>query len=924
MLAGNLLFAQGGFVKTFTLQSDTVIHRTAFPNIAELKPKEPKIALALSGGGAKGFAHIGVLKQLEKNNIHIDAIYGTSIGSVVGGFYAIGYNPDELIATLKTMDIGALFSLSKGVKREYLYQDQKIYFSKSFITLRFKNFIPILPSFLTSGQELTNQINRFVLQGLYHTENFEDLPIKFYAVCTDLITGHSVVLSNGNLSNAIRGSLTWPLLNPPVSVDNYKLIDGGIRANIPVNFPKQNDYDIVIAVNVTSGMKPMEDTDNAGEIFDRLLSITQLEVDERELDIADIIIKPDLQKYTATSFGAIDTLVALGEVATLEKIDTIKNMRKKLDSSSTNSTFFVNDILFSVLSDANEYISFDEYGSVLNERIINDDSIIVERKIINDNKIIVEQKEKNVSEYKIIETLKSIKRLGYFKNVYCDVTKNLSGYQLNYKVETYPVVKNIYYSGNTLLSEKFLDSVFYSFSQKPFNHFNWHRVLETVNREYRKRNLSLAKVHHVSFDSLDNTLYLQLREGKINGVYVVGNENTQEFMVLREFPLKQGNLFNIELATRGLSNIFSTDLFETVLLEVDYIKEEPDLFIKVVEKPTELVRLGLRVDNERQTQFYVALESDNFLQSSGDIGMALQTGYRDFLISTDYRMNKIFKTPFFTKLQLNYWFENQNEYIDNPFLKTNRWESKKSSEFKELKYGGSFTVGSLYKKIGYLFAEYKLEYQETKELNDMLAKTPIGNETVSSLKFGLLFDSRDEYPFPKKGSYFNGWYEFASSLLSTGVAFTKTFFNYDLYIPFSKLNILHPKIVFGFADNSLPYTEQFKLGGQNSFFGLRENNYRGRQIFTGSLEYRHQFPLSFLFDIYLSLRYDIGSVWEETTKIKLSTLMHAIGSSVFFDTPIGPSGLSLGQSFKLTRDLPDNPLSFGPFYIYFSLGFTLD
>ena len=919
----SFLFAQEEVIKTFNLPCDTILHATVFPNIIEYRIKEPKIALALSGGGAKGFAHIGVLKQFEKHNIPIHAIYGTSIGAVVGGLYSMGYRPDDLIDNLKSIDIGSLFSLSSDVKREYLYQDQKISFSKSFITLRFKNFIPVLPSFLTSGQELSNQINKLVLQGLYHTDNFEELPIKFYVVCTDLVTGRLVILSNGNLSEAIRGSLTWPLLNPPVTLDDYKLIDGGILANIPAQFPKKDGYDIVIAINVTSTMKPMEDINNAGDVFNRLLSIMQLEFDERELSVADIVITPDLQKYTATSFGDVDTLVALGEESVLKNIDVIKELRDKVETSynATNGIslngipFFVNDVQFEVTSEG-------EYISTLNERIIDEENIVIEKKIVNEKKIIDEQKDKDVYEREIIETLKSIKRLGYFKDIYCEMTKNLSGYRLTYKIEIYPFINSIHYSGNTVLPEVWLDSLFSSFQNRPFNHDKWAKVLETLHREYRKRNLSLAKIHTVTFDSSNNSLHVQISEGKINRVSVIGNENTRDFVISREFPLRIGDLFNIELATRGLSNIFSTDLFETVALEVDYMNEEPDIFVKVAEKPSELIRIGLRSDNERSTQMYFDFRNDNFLQSSGELGLILQPGFKDLLISIDYRMNKILKSPFFTKIQLKYQYENQYQYEDIETNRISTWDNIKTGEFKELKYGGAFTFGTLYKKLGHIFGEYKLEHQEIIALGDTV--TSVGDEIVSSLKVGLFFDSQNEYPFPKRGSRLNTYYEFSSSILYTGVSFTKLFFSYETYIPFSKMSVMHPKVVFGFGDNSLPYTEQFKLGGQNSFFGLRENSYRGRQVFVGSLEYRHQFPISFLFDLYLSFRYDIGSVWEETTTIKFASLKHGIGGSIFFDTPIGPVGFSVGHSFKLIRDIPDNPISFGPLYTYFSLGFTLD
>jgi len=901
-------------IKTLTLPSDTISHSIMFPNIPEHKTIEPKIALTLSGGGAKGFAHIGVLKELEKHNIYVDAIYGTSIGAVVGGLYAIGYTPDDLINNFKTVNLGSFFSIAEDVRREHLYHDQKILLSKSFITIRFKNFVPVIPSFITSGQEITNHLNKFVLQGLHHTENFEELPIKFCAVSTDMISGRSIAVSKGNLSDAIRGSLTWPLLNPPVSINGYQLVDGGILANIPVHFPRDDGYDIVIAVNATSGMKPMEEMNNVSDVFDRLLSIMQLEFDERELSVADFVIAPDLQKYTATSFNDVDSLVALGQEATAKQVEAIKKLKEQLTIS------------YNIANGVYGYPINGLTGVSLAVNNVMFDEIVYEIDELQDviEKITNQQTNNDIYEHEIIEALKSIKRLGYFKNVACEILHNSAGYMLKYKLETYPFINSVNYFGNSVLSNEWLDSLFWSVRNKPFNHINWGKTIERLSREYRRRNLSLASIHSVTFDSVNHRLNVHITEGRINEINITGNDYTSKLLILREFPLRVGNLFNIENATQGLSNIFSTDLFESVSMDVETKNTMPNILIKVVEKPTESLRLGLRVDNERYSQIYLDLRNDNFLSTGGSLGLTTQTGFRDFLISADYRMSRIFNTPFFTKVEFKYQFENQYQYKDDDTKRINSWSSTTTGEFKELKYGGSLTIGTLYRKLGYLFAEYKIGYQEIKPLGTDTLINHIGNETISSLRFGLLFDSQDKYPFPHKGSYLSIYYEMSPSWLYTGVPYTKTFFSYEVYIPLAKLSVVHPKIIFGIGDNALPYTEQFKLGGETSFFGLRENNYRGRQIFTGSIEYRYQVPLKFFFDTYLAARYDIGSVWERTAAIKISGLRHGIGASLFFDTPIGPAGFSVGQVFKLTRDLPDNPISFGPFYTYLSLGFSID
>jgi len=126
----------------------------------------------------------------------------------------------------------------------------------------------------------------------------------------------------------------------------------------------------------------------------------------------------------------------------------------------------------------------------------------------------------------------------------------------------------------------------------------------------------------------------------------------------------------------------------------------------------------------------------------------------------------------------------------------------------------------------------------------------------------------------------------------------------------------------GFADKTLPLSQQFSLGGKESFFGLREDEYRGRQIFLTSLEYRYKLPWAIFFDTYLIIRYDLGSIWDFQEQIRFKDLRHGIGGTLSFDTPIGPADFSMGRSFLFTKNLPDNPIRWGEIQFYFSIGYN--
>ena len=178
-------------------------------------------------------------------------------------------------------------------------------------------------------------------------------------------------------------------------------------------------------------------------------------------------------------------------------------------------------------------------------------------------------------------------------------------------------------------------------------------------------------------------------------------------------------------------------------------------------------------------------------------------------------------------------------------------------------------------------------------------------------------------PYPTDGIVLNFTYESALIKFINAVGFTKMFFSYDKYQTIVKNHTLHPRIMIGVADETLPLSEEFSLGGQQNFFGFREDNARGKQLLAASLEYQYKLPFSIYFDTYFKARYDLGAAWSKTEEIRLEDLKHGIGITLGLDTPIGPADFSVGRSFYLRTDLLHHPASFGPFVLYFSIGYPI-
>ena len=215
----------------------------------------PKVAIALSGGGAKGLAQIGVLEALKDNEIPIEIIVGTSMGSVIGGLYSAGYSLAQIDSISENTNWEDILASARETDRKELFVDQKITEDKAIFSLRLKGLTPIIPTSINNGQRLTSYLNLLAFQAPIHVKkNFDDLRYKFRAVCTDLVTGNPVIIKSGSLSQAMRASSSVSFFLSPVKMDSLILVDGGLVANVPVNIASKSGADFIIAVNTTSGL----------------------------------------------------------------------------------------------------------------------------------------------------------------------------------------------------------------------------------------------------------------------------------------------------------------------------------------------------------------------------------------------------------------------------------------------------------------------------------------------------------------------------------------------------------------------------------------------------------------------------------------------------------------------------------------------
>ena len=291
---------------------------------AQTPARPPKIGLALSGGGARGAAHIGVLKVLVQEGIPIDYIAGTSFGALVGAFYALGYSPAEIETIFAAQDWNKIFSDSPDRRLSPLVHRKNFRYLGE---IRLRHFGIELPAGLWGGQKLTEMLNFYTTEGILAAGyDFDRLRTPFRAVATDLLTGKPYVFKSGPLTEALRASSAIPLMFTPVEKDDMLLVDGGLVNNLPTNLVRDMGADIVIAVDVSSPLLEKSQLKTLIAVMDQTISLQMRLNLEASLKFADLVVRPDLEGINYGSYRQVTEIVARGETAAL----SLKNDLEKL------------------------------------------------------------------------------------------------------------------------------------------------------------------------------------------------------------------------------------------------------------------------------------------------------------------------------------------------------------------------------------------------------------------------------------------------------------------------------------------------------------------------------------------------------------------------------------------------------------------
>jgi len=295
-----------------------------------------KVALALGGGGARGLAHIGVLKVLERENIPIDIITGTSMGAIIGGVYALkkDISAIEKVAEKysKISEFNIDFSFNeKGEKDKSFFLKKMSDFLKKGYILN----LELRRKYINDGEGVKK-----IIRELVDDKTFSDTKIPFATVAADLVKGEKVILNQGKLFDALLASSSIPGMFPPVILDKKILVDGGIVDVVPIGVAQSLGANFVIAVSLSQTIKKRTEFSNAVEIFFRSDSITSAELRKLQLSFADVLITPKVGRFHWSDFSKPEQCIREGEMATQDAISELKQKLKKIQPKWWRKLFY--------------------------------------------------------------------------------------------------------------------------------------------------------------------------------------------------------------------------------------------------------------------------------------------------------------------------------------------------------------------------------------------------------------------------------------------------------------------------------------------------------------------------------------------------------------------------------------------------------
>ncbi|MFZ4524662.1 MAG: BamA/TamA family outer membrane protein [Chlorobium sp.] len=855
-----------------------------------MRPARKTVALALSGGGANGLSQIGILKALDEAGIPVDGIAGTSMGAVIGGLYSCGYSPKELEGIVHTLPWQSILSFHDNYTRSNIFLEQQRIRDRASLAIRIEKLKLVIPKSLNSAQEMTGTLDLLALNALYHASgNFSTFPINFRAVSTDLVSGKRITLTSGSLSEAMRASSTIPILYEPIIRDGYQLVDGGLVANLPVDELDAFNADYKIAVDTHGSMYatggeldlPWKAADQAMTILTKLQYPAQLAK-------ADIVITPELGDHKATDFSNIKALVDAGYAKGKVVAETIKLRIENKSSRSIAIGTYTKTFLFPQDNP--------EYNPVASAIIHNATDLD--------------------------KTFQKLLATDLFTRVSAELDHLHK--KVIFHLDPLPEIINVTVTGGppAALSPDEIEECFSPITRVLYTNAAGTKALEALITEYRRKGYCFVNIKSCSLD--DGTLNVNVSSGKPESIEIRRDKNiTGITPVMREIKIDTTQALRIQKAEESVNNLYETGGFNRVSIfakpaEGSVPDSNPLINFSLEEKPPSVLRLGLRYDETNNAQFLVDVRNENLGGTTNSIGGWLKAGRKNYLVNLEFNVPRIGESHLTMSSRLFY-----DEHVFE-----HRDVSEALKNYGIQKYGFSHAFGARIRKNGQLIAEITLQNAQSWAEEHNSAALNTANNTTLSIGTQFTLDSRNNSLTPTSGTYTNVKYSLTPSFFNNHDIFWLVSGNHEENIQLTKKTTLQLSGLFGLSSSNLPLSEKFFLGGPGTtysqrFTGLKENDLPCDNMAAAGIHFGYKPSFDILFPTSLLLHYNVGNVWENMDDISSAHLIHGIGASMIWDTPLGPTRLTVSKAFPFLAEAHNTAytsLKFSETIFYFSIG----
>ena len=820
----------------------------------------PVIGLALSGGGARGIAHIGVLQVLEENGIAVERIAGVSMGSIIGGLYAAGYSPAAMERILSDMNWSETFSSTPQRRTIYLAEKEAIRWL--LFELRFDRFRAQIPSSLSTGQRIISLLSWLTLRPSFESDgDFDRLPVPFRAVSTDLKSGDRVVIDQGNLGRAIQASSTIPLLFTPVPWGDSLLVDGGLKTNLPIRTVREMGGDFVIAIAIDESMHDPDQLDNPLIVADQTTSILMRNITLLSRNDADFVINPDMEAFSSRSFTDIFALVEAGRAAAIHSLPALTD---SLDAAAERFP----------------HITVSSYD--ITPRNLADDIIPV----IEDHL----PTGVPVPRPAVVSAIEQLFATGRFYRITADHDPATG--LLTLHADPAPETITVTIPGDTD------EPSTYDFSTMLNGRASMLQAvheLDTLIREFRADTASFTHITNERYDIDRDRISYELTPPRLVSIDIAGHIRSRRSTIMREFELEVGDTFDLASIMDTVDNLYGTGLFNSVFVNTLPKDGGVALTLHLKEKDWTVARFGLRYDEYFGSEGRVSLTRQNILGFGTQLGLTAHFGGRRRIIMAENRASRIYKTLYTFDYKIYDRFRKRPIYSDN----------RETVDYEDERYGTIISAGHQMDKLGNLLVMFKSETVRTRFAPAANMKDE--SKELRSIVVRSQVDSYDRYPFPLNGTMQTVYIESASEVLGGSEQFVKFLWAGAFAWNHWRKHVFLGRLMVGTADPSIPDIEAFTLGGDSSrlncydvetsgshwyadFPGLADEERHGTRLASASIGYRVFIPRMF----HLTFSYHAGNVWPTGAVITSETLLQAYGVASSLATFAGPLTVGWG------------------------------